>query len=197
LEAGDPGFRSADIPGRIPAAALHSPARDRGRHSEAASLSSTQITSPCSGDTPPRGVSRLGQEKAPAVRRTLAPERGEEPTPRTRVAEHGEVIWVLDKDAASELPAAVAGAGEWSAAAGDPGRGYRRNENPDRPLPSPQGSARPSRGHGDTHQRALPSIEALVSDYLSRHPGKAAPWLRIAGAVVDGVVQRPPTFPGR
>jgi 6-phosphogluconolactonase len=52
-----------------------------------------------------------GKEKAPAVRRTLAPERGEEPTPASRVSpEQGEVIWILDRDAAAELPAAVAGA---------------------------------------------------------------------------------------
>jgi 6-phosphogluconolactonase len=52
-----------------------------------------------------------GKEKAAAVRRTLAPERGEEPTPASRVLpEKGETLWVLDKDAASELPAAVAGA---------------------------------------------------------------------------------------
>ncbi len=53
-----------------------------------------------------------GKEKAKAVRRTLAPERGEESTPASSVSpRRGEVIWVLDREAASELPAAVAGTG--------------------------------------------------------------------------------------
>jgi len=53
-----------------------------------------------------------GKEKARAVKRTLAPGRGEEPTPASRVSPRdGEVIWVLDREAAANLPAAVAGAG--------------------------------------------------------------------------------------
>jgi len=50
-----------------------------------------------------------GKEKADAVRRTLAPEGREEPTPAARVApRNGQVIWVLDREAASSLPRIVA-----------------------------------------------------------------------------------------
>lgn len=45
-----------------------------------------------------------GREKADAVRRTLAPDGALDPTPAAGVApKNGEVVWVLDKDAASEL----------------------------------------------------------------------------------------------
>ncbi len=51
-----------------------------------------------------------GEEKAAAVKRTLAPEPGDEPTPAARVATgNGEVVWLLDRAAASALPASVAG----------------------------------------------------------------------------------------
>jgi len=50
-----------------------------------------------------------GKEKADAVRRTLAPEGREQPTPAARVVpRNGQVIWVLDREAASGLPRAVA-----------------------------------------------------------------------------------------
>ena len=50
-----------------------------------------------------------GKEKANAVRRTLAPEPGEEPTPAARVKpRQGEVVWILDREAASGLPKAAA-----------------------------------------------------------------------------------------
>ncbi len=51
-----------------------------------------------------------GKEKADAARRTLAPDGREEPTPAARVApRNGHVLWVLDREAASGLPRAVAG----------------------------------------------------------------------------------------
>jgi 6-phosphogluconolactonase len=50
-----------------------------------------------------------GKEKAKAVRRTLAPEPNEEPTPAARVKPYrGEVIWILDREAASGIPKAAA-----------------------------------------------------------------------------------------
>ncbi len=50
-----------------------------------------------------------GKEKADAVRRTLAPEANEAPTPAARVKpRRGEVIWILDREAASGIPKAVA-----------------------------------------------------------------------------------------
>jgi 6-phosphogluconolactonase len=49
-----------------------------------------------------------GREKAPAVRRTLAPEGGDEPTPASRVVARGETVWLLDRDAAGALPKEVA-----------------------------------------------------------------------------------------
>jgi 6-phosphogluconolactonase len=49
-----------------------------------------------------------GEDKAAAVQRTLAPDGSGEPTPASRVAPpHGEVIWILDREAASSLPKAV------------------------------------------------------------------------------------------
>lgn len=51
-----------------------------------------------------------GKEKAAAVRRALAPERNEEPTPAARVAPRsGQVVWILDREAASAFPRAAAG----------------------------------------------------------------------------------------
>jgi 6-phosphogluconolactonase len=52
-----------------------------------------------------------GSEKAEALRRTLAPEPGEEPTPASRVApREGEVIWLCDREAASGLTVTGSGA---------------------------------------------------------------------------------------
>jgi 6-phosphogluconolactonase len=49
-----------------------------------------------------------GREKAPATQRTLAPEGSGEPTPASRVApRHGELIWILDREAAGCLPKAA------------------------------------------------------------------------------------------
>jgi 6-phosphogluconolactonase len=49
-----------------------------------------------------------GKEKAAAVPRTLAPDGSGEPTPASRVApRHGEVIWILDREAAGCLPKAA------------------------------------------------------------------------------------------
>lgn len=49
-----------------------------------------------------------GREKAAAVQRTLAPDGSGDPTPASRVAPpHGEVIWILDREAASCLPRAA------------------------------------------------------------------------------------------
>ena len=46
-----------------------------------------------------------GKEKAAAVQRTLAPDGSGEPTPASRVVPpHGEVVWILDRGAASGLP---------------------------------------------------------------------------------------------
>lgn len=46
-----------------------------------------------------------GQAKAAALRRTLAPDPGKEPTPAARVSpSEGEVLWLVDRDAASKLP---------------------------------------------------------------------------------------------
>ena len=51
-----------------------------------------------------------GKEKANAVRRTLAPGPSEAPTPAALVRPtHGELIWFLDRAAASEYPKAAAG----------------------------------------------------------------------------------------
>ncbi len=50
-----------------------------------------------------------GKEKAAALRRTLAPAPDDAPTPASRVTPRsGEVIWLLDRDAASALPKALA-----------------------------------------------------------------------------------------
>jgi 6-phosphogluconolactonase len=50
-----------------------------------------------------------GREKADAVRRTLAPDGAGEPTPAAGVApRNGDLVWVLDQDAASGLPRKVA-----------------------------------------------------------------------------------------
>ena len=48
-----------------------------------------------------------GSDKAAAVRRTLAPERGEEPTPASRVTPKGETLWLLDGGAGASLPKAA------------------------------------------------------------------------------------------
>jgi len=49
-----------------------------------------------------------GEDKADAAQRTLAPDGSGRPTPASRVApRHGEVIWILDRGAASSLPKAV------------------------------------------------------------------------------------------
>jgi len=49
-----------------------------------------------------------GEDKADAAQRTLAPDGSGQPTPASRVApRHGEVIWILDRGAASSLPKAV------------------------------------------------------------------------------------------
>jgi 6-phosphogluconolactonase len=48
-----------------------------------------------------------GSDKAAAVRRSLSPERGEEPTPASRVATRGETIWLLDRGAAAAVPKAA------------------------------------------------------------------------------------------
>jgi 6-phosphogluconolactonase len=51
-----------------------------------------------------------GKEKAAAVKRTLAPERLDAVTPAARVApHHGELTWLLDRDAASGLSVDEAG----------------------------------------------------------------------------------------
>jgi 6-phosphogluconolactonase len=51
-----------------------------------------------------------GKEKAPAVQRTLEPNEVEDPTPAARVAPvNGEVIWFLDRAAASACPRAASG----------------------------------------------------------------------------------------
>ena len=50
-----------------------------------------------------------GPDKASAAQRTLAPEGRAEPTPASRVAPRaGEVVWILDREAASALPKAIA-----------------------------------------------------------------------------------------
>ncbi len=50
-----------------------------------------------------------GTEKADAVRRTLAPDGAGDPTPAAGVApRNGEVVWVLDRDAAGGLPRNIA-----------------------------------------------------------------------------------------
>jgi len=50
-----------------------------------------------------------GKEKAAAAKRTLAPDGTDEPTPAARIApHHGEVIWLLDRAAASGVPRAAA-----------------------------------------------------------------------------------------
>jgi 6-phosphogluconolactonase len=50
-----------------------------------------------------------GKEKAAAVKRTLSPDAKGEPTPAARIAPlHGEVVWLLDRAAASALPKAMA-----------------------------------------------------------------------------------------
>jgi 6-phosphogluconolactonase len=49
-----------------------------------------------------------GKEKAAAARQTLAPDGSGEPTPASRVApRNGEVMWILDREAASCLPRAA------------------------------------------------------------------------------------------
>jgi len=49
-----------------------------------------------------------GRDKAPAVQRTLAPEDAA-PTPASRVKPRaGELVWILDREAASALPKAIA-----------------------------------------------------------------------------------------
>ena len=46
-----------------------------------------------------------GKGKEAAVQRTLAPDAGETPTPAARISPaNGEVIWLLDQDAASRVP---------------------------------------------------------------------------------------------
>ncbi len=50
-----------------------------------------------------------GRDKAPAVQRTLAPEDRAAPTPASRVKPRaGELVWILDREAASALPKAIA-----------------------------------------------------------------------------------------
>ncbi len=50
-----------------------------------------------------------GKEKAAAVKRTLSPDGKGEPTPASRIApRHGEVLWLLDRAAASALPKEMA-----------------------------------------------------------------------------------------
>jgi 6-phosphogluconolactonase len=52
-----------------------------------------------------------GNSKADAVRRTLAPDGREEPTPASGVVpRNGQVIWLLDREAGSSLPKTTAGA---------------------------------------------------------------------------------------
>ena len=50
-----------------------------------------------------------GRDKATAAQRTLAPEGRAEPTPASRIAPRaGEILWILDREAASALPKAIA-----------------------------------------------------------------------------------------
>jgi len=75
-------------------------------------LSSTRVTATYRLLNAARRVLFLaaGKEKADAVRRTLAPDGREEPTPASRVApRNGPTVWLLEREAASSLPRAAAG----------------------------------------------------------------------------------------